>query len=90
MLELWTVWHPTCGVEGFVKAATASLSAVTAILLFRLLPEALAPPTSAAIQAANAALANEIRQRKRAEERFRTLLESAPDGMVIANAAGGA
>jgi len=88
LIAIWTVWHPAYGVEGLVKAATAGLSVVTAILLFRLLPEALALPTSAAIHAANAALAIEVGQRKRAEDGFRTLLESAPDGMVIADAAG--
>ncbi|MEO6030025.1 MAG: PAS domain S-box protein, partial [Candidatus Binatia bacterium] len=95
LMAIWTVWNPVYGVEGLVKAATAGLSVLTAILLFRLLPEALALPTSAAIEAANAALeaanaalAIEVGQRKRAEEGFRNLLESAPDGMVIADAAG--
>jgi PAS domain S-box-containing protein len=87
-MAIWTVWHPDYGLEGLVKAATALLSSATAVLLVRLLPQALALPSPTALEAANAALAAEVDRRKIAEERYRTLLESAPDGMVISDATG--
>ncbi len=88
LMAIWTVWHPAYGVEGLVKAATALISAATAVLLVRLLPQALALPSPAALAAANAALAAEVERRTAAEERHWTLLESAPDGMVVCDATG--
>ena len=88
LIAIWTVWKPFYGIEGLVKAATAVLSLVTAALLVRLLPQALALPSPRALERANAALAAEVAQRKHAEERSHTLLESAPDGMVIIDADG--
>lgn len=87
-LAIWTVWTPSYFVEGAVKALTATLSVATAILLVRILPEALALPSPAALERANAAFAVEVARRTQAEKRYRTLLESAPDGLVICDASG--
>jgi PAS domain S-box-containing protein len=87
-MAIWTVWHPDYGLEGLVKAVTAVLSAATAVLLVRMLPQILALPSPTALEAANGALAAEVDRRKVAEERYRTLLESAPDGIVISDAGG--
>jgi PAS domain S-box-containing protein len=88
VLAVWTVWQPAYGIEGVVKALTAAVSVATAIALVRILPGALALPSPATLEAANVALAAEVDRRRHAEERYRTLLESAPDGMVISDAAG--
>jgi PAS domain S-box-containing protein len=88
VLAIWTVWQPAYGLEGIVKALTAVVSIATAVGLVRMLPAALALPSPRALEAANAALAAEVERRRHAEERYRTLLESAPDGMVIADAGG--
>ncbi len=56
LLDVLTLWVPAYGVQALVKVATASISMVTAIALWWLLPQALALPSSAQLQAANAAL----------------------------------
>ena len=56
LLDVLTLWVPAYGVQALVKVATASVSMVTAIALWWLLPQALALPSSAQLQAANAAL----------------------------------
>ena len=43
-MAIWTVWHPDYGLEGLVKAVTAVLSAATAVLLVRMLPQVLELP----------------------------------------------
>lgn len=88
VLAIWTVWQPAYALEGIVKAVTAAASLATAVALVRFLPAALALPSPVALEAANAALAAEVESRRQAEDRYRTLLESAPDGMVISDAAG--
>jgi PAS domain S-box-containing protein len=41
VFAVWTLWHPIYRLEGVVKALTALLSIPTAVLLIRLMPEAL-------------------------------------------------
>ena len=69
VMEIWTVWRPAYWLAGEIKAVTAFASALTAILLVKLVPAALRVPSPSALQAANAALACQVLERKRAEER---------------------
>ena len=63
-LALFTLWVPAYGLEAVVKVATAVASVGTSIVLWRLLPEALALPSPAQLHDANAALqASEARHR---------------------------
>lgn len=78
LVKIWTIWHPDYWLEGSLDLLTGLLSLVTAILLWPLVPKALALPSPAQLEA-------EIVQRKKAEEKFRALLEAAPDAMVIVN-----
>ncbi len=56
LLDVLTLWVPAYGTEAIVKAATAAVSLITALLLWRLMPQALALPSPAQLRAANAAL----------------------------------
>jgi diguanylate cyclase (GGDEF)-like protein/PAS domain S-box-containing protein len=41
VLEIWTIWHPSYWLSGFVKAFTACVSLATAVLLARIIPRVL-------------------------------------------------
>jgi C4-dicarboxylate-specific signal transduction histidine kinase len=56
LMEVWTLWHGTYRLAGVIKAITAAASVVTAVLLVRLLPDALALPSPAQLRDANDAL----------------------------------
>jgi two-component sensor histidine kinase len=71
VLGVWTIWHPDYWVEGAVKAATAAISVVSAILLWRVVPSALAIPNRGQLEAANRLLAGEVEARSRDEEEAR-------------------
>ena len=71
LLDVLTLWVPAYGVEGLVKAVTATVSIGTAIALWRLLPQALALPSPAQLEAANAAL-------RESEARHRASFELSP------------
>jgi PAS domain S-box-containing protein len=81
LMKIWTIWHPDYWLEGFIDAFTGVLSAATAVLLWPLLPKVLALPSPEQLEA-------EILERRKAEQKFRGLLESAPDAMIIANQQG--
>jgi signal transduction histidine kinase len=66
--EVWTLWHPDYAVQGLIKAATAVSSALTALLLWPLIPQALALPSPSALRSANAELMVQVRERNRAVE----------------------
>lgn len=55
-LDVLTLWVPAYGLEAVVKAATAGVSIVTAATLWWFTPQAIALPSPAQLQAANAAL----------------------------------
>jgi signal transduction histidine kinase len=67
-MSIYTLWVPIYGIEGITKAATAVASIVTAVMLWPLLPKLLALPSPAQLQQAYAALEQEGRQRRGAEE----------------------
>ncbi len=80
-VEVWTIWNADYWFSGVVKALTALVSVPTAILLVRLIPEALRIPSINALR-------REMAGREQAQARFHGLLESAPDAMVVADEQG--
>jgi len=67
-VEIWTLWRPDYAAQGLVKVATAAISVATAIVLWPLLPQALALPSASELRQANAALSKEIEERNRVVE----------------------
>ncbi len=64
IINLVTLWWPIYEFQGWVKAITAGISVTTAILIFPLIPRALAIPSPKELQLANADLAKEITAHK--------------------------
>ena len=73
-LEVWNLWHAMYWLAGSVKVLTAVASVATAILLVRLTPAALALPR--------------FEELRTSEARFREILESAPDSIVVTDKRG--
>ncbi len=73
VMEVWTLWYPTYWLSGLLKAITAVVSLYTASSLLPLIPQALALPSPAELEAKNLQLAQEISIRMAAEV---ALLES--------------
>lgn len=85
---VWTIWHPDYWAQGLVKAATAAVSLATAVLIWPLLPKALAMPSRTELEIANRRLAEEVAARaeaerllQEAENRLEFVLESAQIGV---------
>src|SRR6266404_8203183 len=54
LMEIWVIWHPTYWLSGSIKALTALASVPTAVLLVKLIPDALRLPSPSALQKVNA------------------------------------
>ncbi|MBR1268468.1 response regulator [Bradyrhizobium sp. AUGA SZCCT0222] len=67
LLSILTLWVPAYGIEAFTKGVLALISVVITAALLLLLPRILVLPTRMQLQQANAALEEEIRQRRKAE-----------------------
>ncbi len=95
VLGALTLWVPVYWLDGAIKAITASLSVATAIMLWPMLPKALALPSPAALREANEALASEVAQRTEiaeqlrvSEERRRRLYNRTPAALHATDAQG--
>ncbi len=73
VMEIFNIWHPTYWLSGLIKVVTALASIITAILLIRLVPQALQIPSPAQLRASNAALKNEVEERTKVVERVASL-----------------
>jgi len=63
LLEIWNIWHADYWVSGGIKALTALASVPTAILLVKLIPQALALPSPDALQKAYGELEQRVTER---------------------------
>ena len=66
VLGIWMIWRPAYWLDGIVKALTASVSLVTAILLWPLIPKALALPSPDQLRSAYKELEEQNRLVERA------------------------
>ena len=71
VMEVWNLWHSEYWLAGFLKAITAIASMTTAIVIARLLPQALDIPSASEWRSANSALENEIQERRELEVSLR-------------------
>jgi PAS domain S-box-containing protein len=71
----WTLWHPDYIAQGVIKAFTAAISVVTAVVLWPLIPQALALPSPAQLREANNSLEMQILERRRAEMEVRRMVD---------------
>lgn len=60
LLSIVTIWHPIYAFAGVVKALTAIVSFITAILIWPLIPKALSIPSPMHLLAANQKLEQEV------------------------------
>jgi PAS domain S-box-containing protein len=95
-MDVWVLWEPDYGIQGLLKAFTALVSILTAVLLWRIMPRLLAMPTLAQLQRVTAQLTDEtirhgrtVEQLRRTEESFQLLVESVRDcAMFMLDTAG--
>jgi len=70
VMAIVTLWKPVYRLDGLIKAVTAIASLPTALLLWRLVPQAAAIPSLSQWRRANEELQTEIQERKRAEHQI--------------------
>ncbi|MCE9616275.1 MAG: PAS domain S-box protein [Lentisphaerae bacterium] len=85
LIDATLFWNPWYRLWGTVKLLTAIASWATVIALLRVMPEAIRLPGMVVM---NQQLATEVAERQRAEERFRNVVESAPNAIVLVDSAG--
>ena len=95
LMEVWNLWHAQYWLAGAIKAVTAAASVPTAVLLARIVPEVLELPNSRQWIDLNAALREEVRERRETEVNLRfseasyrdtaELLELAHDAIFVRN-----
>src|SRR3984885_11471230 len=71
VMDVVTLWHPDYWLDGLIKFFPALVSIVTAVVMWRAMPTALAIPTTAQLARANGQLQHEIGERQHAEAALR-------------------
>lgn len=69
-LSIFVNWQPYYAIEGVLKFLTAGVSAVTAIVIWPLIPKALALPSPARLRGLNVELERQVASRRQAEARL--------------------
>lgn len=81
LIDALAFWYPAYRLNALFRFATGIFSWATVIYLVRLLPIAFSLRSSNQLEA-------EVENRRHAEDKFRKLLEAAPDSMVIMDESG--
>ena len=76
LIEILTLWLPAYGAQGIVKATTAIVSVVTAVLLWPLVVRALAFPTPDQFRLVSDRLDREMGEHSRTQQKLRRTEES--------------
>ena len=90
LMEVWTLWHPVYWLSGILKAITALISCYTAWALLPILPQALALPNPAQIEAINRELKSQMVERHQVEidlrektAEFEAIFAAIPDAIIF-------
>ncbi|WP_020165326.1 sensor histidine kinase [Methyloversatilis discipulorum] len=75
VMDVWTLWNPDFWLDGWIRAFTAVVSLATAVLLWRLIPLALALPSPDSLRRANEELRAEIDRRQQYEAQLQAMNE---------------
>ncbi|NEP18221.1 MAG: EAL domain-containing protein [Leptolyngbya sp. SIO4C1] len=70
VMAIWTLWHPAYWLSGAIKALTAIISLYAVITLVPILPQAIALPSPAELQALNQKLQQQIIERRQVEKQL--------------------
>ncbi len=84
LMEIWNIWHPVYWLTGSIKALTAAVSIVTAILLVKLVPTALALASPGEMKETNRILSERTQQLADSQARLQGVLDAATEYAIIA------
>ncbi|MFH1869085.1 MAG: ATP-binding protein [Pseudomonadota bacterium] len=70
LMGIWTIWNPDYWLDAAIKAGTAAVSLVTAVLLWPLIPKALKLPSTKQLEDAIRQLQDEVARRTAAEAKL--------------------
>lgn len=76
IISVWTIWYPDYALDAAVKAITAVMSIITAIMLWPLIPQLIKIPSIKQLQALNDQLQKDIAARYEAESKLIELNKS--------------
>lgn len=76
LIAILTIWRPVYWLDASMKVLTASVSALTAVMLWKLMPQALAVPSSMQLSEAVDQLKHEVTQRSHAERELALVNEN--------------
>ena len=81
LMSAIVLWLPLYGLDALIKAATAIISVITAVMLWPMIPQALKLPSHEQLRQVNEALQSEIAGRKLIEKALRLAKEAAEDSL---------
>lgn len=73
LISILTIWQPAYWLDASMKGVTAIASAITAVMLWRLMPVALTVTSTKQLQKTIRQLQHEVEQRKQAEQNLASL-----------------
>jgi PAS domain S-box-containing protein len=85
LMEIWNIWHPVYWLTGSIKALTAGISIVTAILLIYLVPTALALPSPQEFKETHQFLGERTRELAASQARLQAVLDATTEIGIIAS-----
>lgn len=83
VVNTWNIWNADYWLSGYMKAFTALVSVATAITLWKLMPKAVAWPSPALLEKANAELREEVDLRREKEIQLQEAFDNAPIGKAL-------